>query len=96
MASNKELTETIKKITRQLSGETESDGEDLIPHYTIKGNGESYYFSYIDRSFIKITKGLQVFVVCEKFDNMERTLVYTSTHELILIEPDELDYIGFN
>ncbi len=96
MASNKELTEIIKKITRQLSGEVKSDSEDLVPHYTIKGNGESYYFSYIDRTFIKITKGLQVFIVCEKFDSRDRTLVYTATHDLILIEPDELDYIGFN
>ena len=96
MASNKKLTETIKKITSQLSGEVKASDEDLIPHYTIKGSGESYYFSYIDRSFIKITKGLQVFIVSENFDIMGRSLVYTFTHELILVEPDELEYIGFN
>tara|TARA_B100000902_G_scaffold300799_1_gene288454 strand:- start:878 stop:1168 length:291 start_codon:yes stop_codon:yes gene_type:complete len=96
MASNKKLSEIIKKITDQISGDIKDVDEDLVPHFTIIGEGESYFFSFLDKCFIKITRGLQVYIVAENFDISGRSLVYTFSHELILIDPDELQYIGFN
>tara|TARA_Y100000593_G_scaffold39148_1_gene75646 strand:+ start:1254 stop:1544 length:291 start_codon:yes stop_codon:yes gene_type:complete len=96
MATKKELTELIKRLTKQLAGEADPKQGDLLPHYTIKGSGDGYFFSYIDRNFIKIPRNTEVFVLAENFDRSGRSLVYTFSHEIILIEPDELDYIGFN
>jgi len=96
MATKKELTNKIKKIAKQLSGDVKFDEGELIPQHTIKGTGESYFFDYVDRKFIKIARGIEVFVVQNNFDISGRSLVYTFNHDLILIEPEEIQYIGFN
>ena len=96
MSTKKELTEKIKLITQQISGKFEEGDGDAIPSYHIKGNGDAFYFSYIDRTFIKLAKQTEVFIVSENFDNFGRCLVYTYTHELIIIDKNELQYIGYN
>tara|TARA_R100001082_G_scaffold107925_1_gene82454 strand:+ start:721 stop:1008 length:288 start_codon:yes stop_codon:yes gene_type:complete len=95
MATNKELTEKIKKLSKQLSGEPNPE-DNLMPEYVIKGSGESFFFSYIDRNFIKLPRGIEIYIVDENFDIQGKTLAYTITHELILVDPDEIEYIGFN
>ncbi len=96
MATKKDLTALIKQIAKQLSGNVEPKDGDLVPHHCIKGAGYGYYHNYTDRSFVKIAKGTEVFLLAENFDYLGRSLVYSITHEILLIEPDELEYIGFN
>ena len=95
MVTKKQLTDKIKIISKQLSGDLDKDDE-LIAEHLIKGSGESFFFNYIDRNFIKLPRGMQIYIIAENFDILNRTLVYTSTHELILIDPEEIHYLGFN
>ena len=95
MVTKKQLTDKIKIISKHLSGDLEEDDE-LIAEHQIKGSGESFFFSYIERNFIKLPRGMQIYIIAENFDMLNRTLAYTCTHELILIEPDEILYLGFN
>jgi len=95
MITKEQLTDRIKSISGQISGDVK-DVEKLFPEYHIKGTGESFFFSYIDRNFVKLARGMKIFIVAEKFDIKGKTLVYTITHELILIDPDEIEYLGFN
>lgn len=95
MLTKKELTDKIKIISKQISGDLKYE-DGILPEYQIKGVGDSYFFSYIDRCFIKLSRGLEIYIICDFFDERGRTLAYTITHELILIEPEEIEYVGFN
>ena len=95
MVTKEELTDRLKKISKQLSGDLDKD-QQLFAEYQIKGTGESFFFSYIDRNFIKLPRGMQIYIVAENFDLLNRTLAYTITHELILIDPEEIHHLGFN
>lgn len=96
MATKEQLTERIKKIAAQLSGKIDEDHGILLPPFAIKGTGEAYFLSYVDRQFVKIARGTEVYIVETNFDYYNRTLVYTYGHDLILIEPDEIELIGFD
>ncbi len=96
MATKEELIKRIKAISKQMSGEVRDEDENLLPCYYIKGTGEGYFLSYTDRSFIKIPRQTEVYIVAEDFDYRGRYLVYTYSHELIIIDKDELEYIGYN
>lgn len=95
MATKEELINKIKMISKQMSGEV-SEKEDLLPCHYIKGTGVGYFLSYTDRNFIKIDRQTEVYIIAEDFDYMGRYLVYTYSHELIIIDKDELEYIGYN
>ena len=96
MATKEELTNRIKLISKQMSGQIEEGDEEIIPYHYIKGDGDGFFLSYIDRSFVKVARKSEVFIVSENIDNRGRYLVYTYSHELIIIEKEELEYIGFN
>lgn len=96
MATKKQLTERIKLISKQLSGQLEDTDGALIPYYYIKGTGDGFFLSYIDKTFIKVARKSEVFIISDNFDNQGRYLVYTYLHELIIIDKEELEYIGFN
>ena len=89
MATKKEITERLKLITKQISGKAEKDDEETIKSYHIKGNGPGFFLSYIDRTFVKIERQTEAFIVV-------KSLVYTYSHELIIIDEEELQYIGYN
>lgn len=96
MATKEQLTDKIKKIAAQLSGNIKDDHGILLPPYAIKGSGESYFLSYIDKQFVKIARGTEVYILENNFDYAGRTLIYTYGHDIILIEPEEIELIGFD
>ena len=96
MATKEQLVKRIKAISKQMTGEIDDSDDNLLPCYCIKGQGEGYFLSYTDRNFIKIPRQTEVYIVAEDFDYMGRYLVYTYSHELIIIDKDELQYIGYN
>ena len=79
-----------------MSGQLDQDDEEIIPYHYIKGDGDGFFLSYIDKSFVKVARKSEVFIVSENIDNRGRYLVYTYSHELIIIDKEELEYIGFN
>jgi|TARA_R110000824_G_scaffold314654_4_gene501538 hypothetical protein len=95
MGSKTELTEKIKKIVRQVSGKVSSTDE-LFPEYCVRGTGIIFCLGADNRTFIGITRGISAYIVAEEFDTQMRTLVYTIHGDLVLIEPDELEELGFD
>ena len=96
MATKKEITERLKLITKQISGKAEKDDEETVKSYHIKGSGPGFFLSYIDRTYIKVERQTEAFIVVKNFDELGRCLVYTYSHELIIIDEEELQYIGYN
>ena len=96
MATKKQLTEKIKLITKQISGQADEDDKEIVAYYHIKGHGYGFFLSYLDRTFVKVARQSEVYIVSENFDISGRHLVYTYSHELIIIDEEELEYIGYN
>ena len=96
MDQTTKITDLIKIIANQLSGKVDDDTEDLIPEYTIRGTGDIFCYNLTEKMFSKICRGSMVFVLREDFNNTGRTLIYTYLNELILIDPEELVYIGYD
>ena len=73
MATKEQLTDKIKKIAAQLSGNIKDDHGILLPPYAIKGSGESYFLSYIDKQFVKIARGTEVYILENNFFSSRRS-----------------------
>mgnify|MGYP003628681520 CR=1 FL=1 len=97
MAADDKLTERIKKIIRQISGKlSDTDVEtELIPEYRVKGSGILYCLGVDYRKFTKVARGISVYVIAKNFDTQRRTLVYTICGDIVLMEPEEIEEIGF-
>jgi hypothetical protein len=96
MGTDDTISTTLRNLIRQISGKIrESDGE-LLPEYIIKGRGIIYCPAADARKFIKISRNIGVYLVSENYDTQGRSLVYTHYGDLILIDPEELEKIGFD
>ena len=94
MGDTDTITKKLKKIVSQISGKPEPD-KPLEPEYNIKGKGYLYCMSVDNRTLIKINRGQVVYIVQHKYDIIGRTLIYTYFGEIALIDPEELEKIGF-
>jgi len=92
----KHITDTLKQIVEQVSGKISDNEIELVPEYMIKGSGILYCLSSDNRTFIKITRGAKIYIVQENYDVNNKTLVYTYGGDIILVDPDEIEKIGFD
>ena len=87
----------IKQIVKQFAGTlSEDDTNELIPEYGIKGTGDIFCFYPSKKMFIKVSRGSKAFVVDEVPNIFGRILIYTFNGEMVEIDPDELEYTGFD
>ena len=84
----------IKQIIKQLSGEVDED-IDLVPEYGIEGSGYLFCFQPASRSFIKIYKNQNVYVLGE-IDNGKRLLIYTTCGKIVEIDSNKVYKMDFN
>ena len=85
----------LKVLMNQIEGNADPDKE-LIPEYGIIGTGDIWCYDPSVRNFKRISRGVKVFVLMQKYDNMGRSLVYTINGDLVCIDPDELILTGFD
>tara|TARA_R100000900_G_C3283803_1_gene154307 strand:+ start:428 stop:721 length:294 start_codon:yes stop_codon:yes gene_type:complete len=90
-----EKSDFFKQLINQLAGDPSEDSP-LIPEYSISGTGVIWCYDPVERSFKKIYRGARVFVIKENYDYKGRTLVYTYDNLTVCIDPEELDYVGFD
>lgn len=91
------LTLKLESLIKQISGKFDKDNPaELFPEYQIKGKGAIYCLSADNRSFVKISRGIAVYVVQEEYDTQGRTLIYTYYGDIVVIDPKELIEIGFD
>lgn len=90
------IVDLIKMIANQLSGKVDPETDYLVPEYTVRGSGNIFCYNVTDKMFTKISRGSLVFVIKENYNNTGQTLVYTYLNELVLLDPEELVYIGYD
>tara|TARA_R110001583_G_scaffold192350_1_gene358723 strand:+ start:571 stop:861 length:291 start_codon:yes stop_codon:yes gene_type:complete len=90
------ITDKLKKIISQTSGKLENSEDELIPRYKINGFGVLYCLSTDNRTFIKVNRGIEIYVVEHNYNNLGKDLIYTYYGDIILIDPDEIEPIGFD
>ena len=87
----------IKQIVKQFAGTLSADDtSELVPEYGIKGTGYIFCFYPAKKMFIKISRGSKAFIVDEELNIFGRVLIYTFNGEMVEIDPDELEYTGFD
>tara|TARA_Y100000114_G_C11657748_1_gene277459 strand:- start:122 stop:406 length:285 start_codon:yes stop_codon:yes gene_type:complete len=84
----------IRQIIKQLSGEVDEE-VDLIPEYGIEGDGYMFCFQPSTRSFVKIYKNQNIYILGE-IDNEKRFLIYTSCGKIVEIDSDQVYKMDFN
>ncbi len=92
----KHISERLKQIVGQVSGKIEDDTLNLIPEYKIKGTGAIYCLLTDNRSFIKVERGISVYIIEENYGYYNKSLVYSLNGDIILIDFEELEEIGFD
>tara|TARA_R110002012_G_scaffold257656_1_gene437944 strand:- start:3699 stop:3992 length:294 start_codon:yes stop_codon:yes gene_type:complete len=92
----KHITDRLKQIVSQVSGKIEDPEKELIAEYRIKGSGIMYCLMSDNRNFCKITRGARIYIIQENYDINNRTLIYTHYGDIVLIEPDEIEKIGYD
>ena len=91
------LKDRLKQIVKQFAGTlVEGEVDELIPEYGIKGTGEIFCFYPAKKMFVKVTRGAKAFLIDEVPNSSGRVLIYTFFGELVEIDPDELEYTGFD
>ena len=96
MGAPKHITKRLKLIVNQSAGKIENPEEtEMIPEHIIKGSGVIYCLLTDNRTFVKVCRGITVYVIQEKYGINEHNLVYTQYGEIILIDPREMEEIGF-
>ncbi len=88
-------SDRIYQIMRQITGEDIDESEAAIPQYRIKGNGIAYYWVPSTKSFTKICKGTNVYILSYQLDEKRRVLAFDGKI-MFAIPFRELEKIGFN
>ncbi len=96
MGIPKKISDRLKAIVDQVSGKIDEETVDLIEKYTIRGSGHIYCLLTDNRNFVKITRGIEVYLVDENYDNLNKALIYTCTGDIVFIDMEELILIGFD
>ena len=86
----------IKKIIKQATGLITADDGELIPSAKIKGSGHIWCYCPIKNKFLRVPRGIQVYIVDDQEDEKGRIVVYTVLVDILLIDAEELSAAGFD
>ena len=82
----------VAHIIKQISGNFD-ELEELLPEFVIVGTGVIYCYEPSSRTFINIERGTTAFVV--DYSTNDRAMIYTCTNQIVEIDIDELEPLGF-
>ena len=85
----------IEQIIRQITGKKLDKSVNMISPAMIKGSGIIFLWAPTKKTFIKVNRGIRVYVVSYDMDEKDRILIYDGFN-LLAIHPDDLEEIGFN
>ena len=87
--------ETLQVVLATLLGETE-ELEDLIPEYQLKGKGYKWYIDPSERKMVCVKAGVKCYLLNNNYNNENKFLLYTTTNHVILVDRQDVIYIGYN
>ena len=85
----------IEQIIRQITGKKLDESVNMISPAMIKGSGIIFLWAPTKKTFMKVNRGIRVYVVSYEMDEKDRILIYDGFN-LLAIHPDDLEEIGFN
>ena len=85
----------IEQIIRQITGKKLDESVSMISPAMIKGSGIIFLWAPTKKTFMKVNRGIRVYVVSYEMDEKDRILIYDGFN-LLAIHPDDLEEIGFN
>jgi len=89
--SYKTLTkQTFKKIMKQISGDISPEDGELFPEAVILGKGDIWCFDPTTRSMRRVPRGIKVYLLTFKPDELNRYVAYTPNGNIIMVEEEEL------
>ena len=83
----------VAKIIKQISGNFDEFG-DLIPEFVISGKVVVYCYEPSSRTFINIERGTSAFII--DYCTNDRVLIYTYTNQIVEIDMDDIEPLGFS
>ena len=89
----------MKQISKQLAGnykEDDENGGELIPCVLIKGHGDIWCAHITERRVVRVVRGTKGYLLSDDLDDQGRLPVFTEAGDMIAIDPDEIEEIGFN
>jgi|TARA_R100000750_G_C2327427_1_gene88775 hypothetical protein len=90
-----EAERVLKILYKQLSGKlTEEDL--LIPPVIIKGSGPMWAYDPFSKTIVNIERGSIVYILEKEYDLQGRTLIYCVNADIICVDPEEIEELGFN
>lgn len=95
MAWEKLNSDRIEQIIRQITGKKLDKSTNMITPAMIKGSGIIFLWAPTKKTFMKVNRGIRVYVVSYEMDKKDRILVYDGSN-LLAIYPDDLEEVGFN
>ena len=86
----------IKRIIKQVTGFSVTEDGELEPAVLIKGTGYIWCYGPMKNKFLRVSRGIQAYIVDEKEDERGRILIYTANAQLLLIDASEVIPTGFD
>ena len=89
----------MKQISKQLAGnykENDKNTSELIPCVLIKGQGDIWCAHITERRVVRVVRGTKGYILSDDLDDQGRLPVFTEAGDMIAIDPDEIEEIGFN
>ena len=90
-----EAERVLKILYKQLSGKLTEEDEAIAP-VIIRGSGHLWAYDPFNRNMVRVERGSIVYVLEENYDAQGRTLIYCKTSDIICIDPEDIEEIGFN
>ena len=85
----------IKKLTSQLAGDLKFSDGPPEPPCLIRGKGVIYCYSIMLKTFVKLERGTEIFIISDELDDKDRILVFANPY-IVAMPFDEVEQIGFN
>tara|TARA_R110002012_G_scaffold118602_1_gene267509 strand:- start:360 stop:653 length:294 start_codon:yes stop_codon:yes gene_type:complete len=87
--------ETFGKILATILGDFD-DTKEIIPEYQIRGRGARWFLDPEKRKMVYIKGGTKCYLLKKNYNNEKRFLLYTVTNHVIVIDREDVIYIGYN
>ena len=89
--------ELFNNVLKQIGGSfVEGDAYELLPTVLIKGAGFIWCYQLATKMFIKVSRGLDAYVLDDLEDHMGRVMIYTSFGDHVMIDKEELIFTGYD
>ena len=90
-----EAERVLKILYKQLSGKLTEEDEAIAP-VIIRGSGHLWAYDPFNKTVVNIERGSIVYILEKEYDSQGRSLIYCTNSDIICIDPEEIEEVGFN